>query len=86
MENSGLGDGPQNMMNLSTSVATHPVVETTFERNYIRLVLEICVMIVILVGNSLTVAAIFTTPSLQTVTNRLVAIYNLKSNVTRKSQ
>ena len=70
MENFGFGDEPQNMMNQSLSATTDPVLETTFESYYIRLVIEICVMIAILIGNSLTVAAICTTPSLQTVTNR----------------
>ena len=74
MENSGFEDGPQKMMNQSMSVTTDPVVETAFESYYIRLIIEICVMIAILTGNSLTVAAICTTPSLQTVTNRLVEL------------
>ena len=72
MENSEFVNGTQNMMHQSLYVTTAAQKETTFERNYYRLILEICVMIVILVGNGLTVAAICTTPSLQTVTYRLV--------------
>ena len=33
---------------------------------------ELCLMVIILVGNSLTIAAICTTPSLQILTNRSV--------------
>ena len=71
MENSEFGDGVKNVT-LYVTTDPVPVEETTFENNYINLVIEICVMIIILIGNSLTVAAICTTPSLQTVTHRLV--------------
>ena len=74
MENSEFGDEVVGAKNATLYVTTDllPVEETTFESNYINLVIEICVMIIILIGNSLTVAAICTTPSLQTVTYRLV--------------
>ena len=66
MDNSVFGD----MTTQSLSMKAEK--ETTFESNYVSLVLEICIMIVILIGNSLTIAAICATPSLQTVTYRLV--------------
>lgn len=71
MENSEFGEGAKHVT-LYVTTDPLPVEETTFESNYINLVVEICVMIIILIGNSLTVAAICTTPSLQTVTYRLV--------------
>lgn len=39
---------------------------------------ELCLMVIILVGNSLTIAAIRTTPSLQTLTNRSVGSVTFK--------
>ena len=71
MDDSEFGDTTIQSLSVTTTAETG----TTFDSNYVNLVLEICVMIVILVGNSLTVAAICTTPSLQTVTYRLVEFF-----------
>ena len=53
-------------------------------KGYLFLAIEIVLMLVILVGNGLTITAIFTTPSLQSVTYRLVFVYCLLNVLKQK--
>ena len=54
-----------------TSVAqSHDETNLASSMGYLFLVVEILLMVVILVGNGLTITAIVTTPSLQTITYR----------------
>ena len=57
---------------LSTEASDEEAANLTSNTGYLFLVLELCLMIIILFGNGLTIIAIATTPSLQTLTYRSV--------------
>ena len=61
-----------NIFEFNRTNLTQPDGQTslTSSMGYLFLAVEIILMIIILVGNGLTIAAILTTPSLQTITYR----------------
>ena len=64
-----------NMVTIDVAQVTDTnLTELVTAKGYLFLAIEILLMVVILVGNGLTITAIFTTPTLQTITYRYVLL------------